>query len=1627
MGERQQALTGPRRARAERLANKVEVRVATLNINGFGSLVRDHENNKWGKLYRMMQDQRIGVLMMQETHLTPERRKELTRIFADRIKILHSDHPTAPQAKEGVAFVLNKRIVSTKGAKMTVMIPGRAAQLSLPWRGGEMRHLLCVYAPTSEGSAARKRFFEDLKEAYETRREVPRPHLMAGDFNVVEDAIDRYPVSASTPDTSVEALDDLKRHLGLMLTDGWRARHGNEKAYTFQRTVNGALTMSRLDRIYVRSDMLRWTRDWQIRPAGVRTDHNLVAAVVTTPSAPETGKGRPVFPMRLLKDKKLAKEMKARGLEATNELTAIRTEGRTETRNAQLVLHELKKAWLEMARKREKSLTPKLTREISELEAELDRTSRNQADEAEAARHMASLTEQIRERKQTKLKQQQQGSRAKHKVSGEIPTKYWVNLHKEHKPRELIPALEKLGRTSQAGEPEFERDATKMAELAREHYDSVQRDGPETRSPQERERDTEAVLKTIGTRLNDEQRGTVGGPIDRDECQHALKHAKSGTAPGLDGIQYEVWKTVSARYTEDSRHPGRTAFDVLELLEEAFRDVQDFGECEAAHFTEGWMTPIYKEKGDLTKIVNYRPITLLNTDYKLMSKALAIRLAAVAPSIIHPAQAGFVPGRRLKDHTQLARLMIDWAEAKEINGVIVALDQEKAYDRIDHGYLWRVMKEFGLPESFVQTVQNLYEKAKTSVTINGLTSKPYAIYRGVRQGDPLSCLLFDIAIEPLSIMLRGSEIKGLAVPGMAQKIRATLFADDTTVYLSEEDDFSMVQNILDVWCSASKAKFNIAKTELIPIGNKAFRERMVSTHKSTGRWMNYPEGARAAADGEPVRILGAFLGNGIDQAGVWTPKLEKIQATLDRWGKHHTTLPAKKHVVQMVAGGMTQFLAEVQSMPTEVTRRLAKIIRGYLWEGRRIPPISDEQLHKTWSSGGIDLLDLQARNDAIQIMWLKSYLAIGMNRQPWAYVMDDLMAMAVAKDASLKDRDLRMNCFLQGWSPKASALPKPVKEMMAAAKKYGVRQEGIAFSMSIIKSMPMWGHKHARAKELNKLSVNSSVTRCLKKKHGITTVGDAANLAEKAEREGREHRARCSCAACEHEITVTRCAHPGKCFARIKMILSTLPPKWNPRGERPEEAEDLNMNLAEEEDGEVAFDRRVTVKGLVADTFRVFTSRESPSEDLPSVNRPCRGERVELATDGSCVNNGQTDARAGAGIFVAPNSNRNKALRLPADLVQTNQTGEIAAVLAAMGLVNDGDKVRLVTDSKTVISALTKLRRKNEDNGYIGVKNGELLKATVAAIQERAGHTTFKWVKGHSGHPGNEAADALAAKGANKEIHDDLPLNVSRSLMISGAKLSSMTQKLAYRAIRTSKERLAKARPSTQTHLDEVRTDLAAQCDTSPTNENIWRALRKKNITREIRQFLWRVYHDSFMLGRHWLRATMPPELRERAECGICGGTESIQHILLECQATERTMGWELLRVLWERSGEQPIHPTWGTTVGAPSIVLKDEAGARRSSVEARWMILATETAYFVWKMRCERVIQNQGVEFSAQEVATRWLAAVEGRMKMDLCAAREYLGKRAPKRDAVEAVWKPLLDGNSKLNVGTEAPRTGF
>ncbi|KIY61032.1 hypothetical protein CYLTODRAFT_331800, partial [Cylindrobasidium torrendii FP15055 ss-10] len=200
--------------------------------------------------------------------------------------------------------------------------------------------------------------------------------------------------------------------------------------------------------------------------------------------------------------------------------------------------------------------------------------------------------------------------------------------------------------------------------------------------------------------------------------------------------------------------------------------------------------------------------------------------------------------------------------------------------------------------------------------------------------------------------LRTLNLEGIKVPGMIEKIIATLFADDTTIYLSSNDDFRELIKLLDQRCNASGAKFNIGKTVIIPIGSKQYRMEQYETRKLNPRQPErFPEGIPILRDGEPTRSLGAWVGNEVKQAAVWTKTINKVESALERWNKGHPTMEGRRLISLLTTGSMTQYMARVQGMPPDIENRLEKRTRKYLWEEKNTISVNKETLYAPKNEG----------------------------------------------------------------------------------------------------------------------------------------------------------------------------------------------------------------------------------------------------------------------------------------------------------------------------------------------------------------------------------------------------------------------------------------------------------------------------------------------------------------------------------------------------------------------------------------------------------------------------------------------------------------------------------------------------
>lgn len=190
--------------------------------------------------------------------------------------------------------------------------------------------------------------------------------------------------------------------------------------------------------------------------------------------------------------------------------------------------------------------------------------------------------------------------------------------------------------------------------------------------------------------------------------------------------------------------------------------------------------------------------------------------------------------------------------------MVVLLDQEKAYNHILHRFLF-TLEKFGFPQTFIDTIKALYSDAHTKVILNTEISKSFQVIRSVRQGNPLFCLLFDIAIKSLAQMLCESGLASLSLGNVIQCLIVTMFVDNTMVYLAESNNFQILEDVLKKWCKVSDANFNILKTVIVWVRFSEFKKSVVKTRKTMPLYLCIPSKIKIAKDGKATHLLRAFM------------------------------------------------------------------------------------------------------------------------------------------------------------------------------------------------------------------------------------------------------------------------------------------------------------------------------------------------------------------------------------------------------------------------------------------------------------------------------------------------------------------------------------------------------------------------------------------------------------------------------------------------------------------------------------------------------------------------------------------------------------------------------------------------
>ena len=283
---------------------------------------------------------------------------------------------------------------------------------------------------------------------------------------------------------------------------------------------------------------------------------------------------------------------------------------------------------------------------------------------------------------------------------------------------------------------------------------------------------------------------------------------KKNKCPGSDGLSVEFYQT----FWEEIKcylHKSLSFAHEPEVL--------------STEQKRGIISLIPKKNTDRLSLHNWRPITLLNVDYKILTKALALRLKRIIPDIIFTDQTGYIAGRYIGTNLRTIEDIISYTDTTGEPGLLLALDFQKAFDSVSWSSIAEALKLYGFGDMYIRWVQTVYQDSETCVSNNGFTSMWFNPKRGTRQGCCLSPFLFILVLELLAIAIRTEEgIRGIHVG--PKEIELTMLADDITLFLKDLQSLDIVLDFLKRFRRYSGLKINKEKSHVLPLSNNSGKQ-----------------------------------------------------------------------------------------------------------------------------------------------------------------------------------------------------------------------------------------------------------------------------------------------------------------------------------------------------------------------------------------------------------------------------------------------------------------------------------------------------------------------------------------------------------------------------------------------------------------------------------------------------------------------------------------------------------------------------------------------------------------------------------------------------------------------------------
>lgn len=901
----------------------------------------------------------VAILMLQETNLQARhipRAKSTATMLGYEACIGPAERTGA-----GAAIFVSKKLAdlpqTTLSAHTKILMRGRLVIVDIPRGGGEPLRVAALYVPAQP--AHRQHFVNKLADS----GCLEGVQVLGTDANCVASVqLDTTATRNSDyPNVGGQTLERTLAKHGLH--DLYRELEGSDHKGGYTRV--GQHIATRIDRIYVHESVAtQWkslclddtygARDWML-------DHRAVTAI----PAPGSAGSRP--PRRAtIRPEVYVREASIDAI--TNLTKAVKQRFPPEKYGAVHPYETLKVSAKALLLDLSKDVTPPAAGP-QRLHTLLLQHTANDANPHKP--HLQRAREAIKRALHELQDRRQIVSKFKELARANAQdrsTKEFFSHYRAKRSMEAVPELYPMDGTARL-HPHDDSNLSHPHEVAARYTEALMQPKPSI--------DSHILLQKIRSRpAKTKLVRKAGDPITENEVRKAIRALPRRKAPGPDGIHNEFYIN-----NEEAVAP---------LLTQALNEIHRYGLLPDS-FLQGEITYIYKKK-DPHDIRNYRPITLLNTDYKILTRILTKRIEKGMREFVSAEQNGFVPGRQITDNTWLCKLIQAYLDEKDEPGMFLFLDLEKAFDRVSHEYLLKAVEAAGLPQGYTRWIELLYNAERPPVRrarVNGETSPYFPIQSGTAQGCPLSPVLFLFITEGFTRLVNeDTRIEGVQLSGTTAKI--SHFADDTILIPRSYEEANIILNeAIPIFERATGMALNATKTEGLLLGSLRRSSAQPPQSLSHIQW---------CPDGKSITSLGVPFGYEIDEEEFWERKIAAATKMTERWSRLQQRSPhGRALLINAKILSRFRYWAQTMVIPTTCLDKMQKLAHRLMWEFA--PQMADQATQSVRSKlpphttrrpakeGGFSLLNWRAHVQAIAVKpWLQ-YL--DGTRRLWKVVLDE--------------------------------------------------------------------------------------------------------------------------------------------------------------------------------------------------------------------------------------------------------------------------------------------------------------------------------------------------------------------------------------------------------------------------------------------------------------------------------------------------------------------------------------------------------------------------------------------------------------------------------------------------------------